>query len=349
MVTRESEASRSTIPVPLAAYDVLGYSSPLFAVVETDPLANFLKRIVRKLRYQPRNFSLTLFFLLALLAWGCMGTGAAAVSAIDDTGRKIQLSRPAQRIISLAPHTTELLFAAGAGDRIVAVAEFSDYPPAARTLPRIGDAIRLDRERIVMLKPDLVVAWGSGNQAADLEALREFGFPLFISEPRQPEDIPRQLESLGALTGNPETAGKKAKVFRDRLAALRAKYAGRETVSVFFQVTGRPLMTINGEHLISALLELCGGRNLFGHLSILAPSVSREAVIAVAPEVILYSEYPGNEAADLKLQWDPWQTIPAVKQKQIVGIPADLIHRAGPRVLEGAERICVAVDRARGS
>lgn len=287
------------------------------------------------------------FFLSILLAWGCIGTGTAAVSAIDDTGQKIQLRQPARRIISLAPHATELLFAAGAGSRVVAVAEFSDYPPAARALPRIGDSIRLDRERIVMLKPDLVVAWGSGNQAADLEALREFGIPLFVSEPRQPEDIPRQLESLGALTGNPEVAAKNAKVFRDRLAALRAEYAGRESVSVFFQVAGRPLMTINGEHLISALLELCGGRNLFGKLSSLAPSISREAVIAVAPEVILYSEYPGNEAMDLRLQWDSWQTIPAVKQRHIYGIPVDLIHRAGPRVLEGAERICAAVDRAR--
>ncbi|MEE8343101.1 MAG: cobalamin-binding protein [Gammaproteobacteria bacterium] len=281
------------------------------------------------------------------MSWDCFGACVAAVSAIDDTGQKIQLSQPARRIISLAPHVTELLFAAGAGDRIVAVTEFSDYPPAARALPRIGDSVRLDRERIVMLKPDLVVAWGSGNQAADLEALRKFGIPLFISEPRQPEDIPRQLESLGTLAGTPETAGKRAKMFRDHLAALRAEYAGRETVSVFFQVAGRPLMTINGEHLISGLLELCGGRNLFGKLSSLAPSVSREAVINLAPEVILYSEYPGNEAADLKLQWDPWQTIPAVKKRQIYGIPVDLIHRAGPRVLEGAERLCAAVDRAR--
>ena len=285
--------------------------------------------------------------LMGLLFWGVTSVSAANVSAVDDTGQTVQLSRPARRVISLAPHITELLFAAGAGDQIVGAAEFSDYPAGALHIPRIGDATRVDRERIALLQPDLVVAWGSGNPAAELQALRKLGIPVFVSEPRRLEDIPRQLESLGRLTGHVETSQLAAQLFRSRLATLRDANSSAERLEVFFQVASHPLITLNGRHLINAVIELCGGRNIFGESAGLAPNVSIEAVVAAAPEVILYSEYPGHGSAELKSQWGDWRTIPAVYRQQLFGIPADVINRAGPRVLEGGTSICVAFDAVR--
>jgi len=268
----------------------------------------------------------------------------ADISAVDDAGNTLRLDQPAQRIVSLAPHITEFLFAAGAGKQIVAVTAFSDYPPAARDILSVGDSSRLDREKLLLLRPDLVVAWGSGTPASEIEALQQFGIPVFISEPRHLDSIPSQLETFGVLTGHSETAINAARKFRGRLQSLRARHAGKETVKVFFQVAGRPIITINGEHMISAVIELCGGRNLFAELPGLAPSVSLEAVIALAPEIILYSEYPGHGAVELSSQWDSWQVVPAVSKGQIYGVPVDLINRPGPRILEGAARICKVLD-----
>lgn len=282
--------------------------------------------------------------LVLLLAAG--GARGAGVEARDDLGQVVFLQRPAQRIVSLAPHVTELLFAAGAGGRVVGAVESSDYPPAARRIRRVGGAAALDLEAIVALRPQLVVAWDTGNPSAPIERLRALGYPVYVSEPRALEDIGRTLRRLGRLAGTEAQARTAAAAYERRLQALRNRYAGRAPLSVFYQVWDRPLITVNGEHLISAVLELCGGRNVFADLPALAPQVSLEAVLARQPEVIVMA--PAPEVADTwRVGWRRWSGLPAVQADSLFVIDPDLLHRQGPRVLEGAERLCRVLQKAR--
>jgi iron complex transport system substrate-binding protein len=188
----------------------------------------------------------------------------AAVSVVDDAGETVTLAQPARRIVSLAPHVTELIFAAGGGDRIVGTVSYSDYPPQARDIPRVGDNKALDLERIAALKPDLIVVWRHGNAQKQTDRLRALGMPLFFSEPRKLDGIADNLEKLGTLMGTTPVAHRAATDFRQQVSTLRKTYAGRPPVTVFYQVWQQPLMTLNGEHMVSDLLALCGGRNLFG-------------------------------------------------------------------------------------
>lgn len=270
----------------------------------------------------------------------------AAVEATDDAGNAIVLPAPARRIVSLAPHVAELLFAAGAGDRVVATVEYSDYPPAARAIPRIGGAGGLDLERIVALQPDLIVGWASGNPRHAIERLRSFGFPVYLTEPRRLEDIARHLEHLGRLAGTGAAARAAAERFTSRHRALAARYAARTPVRVFYQVLDPLLITVNGEHLISEVLRLCGGVNVFAGLPVLAPAVGEEAVLQADPAAIL----AGGTAEG----WRPWQArwrgrseLAAVKHGALYFIPADLLHRHSPRVIDGAQQVCEALDDAR--
>ena len=187
----------------------------------------------------------------------------AAISVTDDAGATVTLQRPAQRIVSLAPHVTELLFAAGGGARIVGTVAYSDYPPPARDIPHVGDNRSLDLERIAALKPDLVVVWRHGNAQKQIDRLRALGIPLFFSEPHRMSDIPRSIETLGTLLDTRASAHDAAQQFRQRVDMLRNRYASRPPVTVFYQVWEQPLMTLNGQHIFSDMLALCGGRNVF--------------------------------------------------------------------------------------
>jgi len=286
--------------------------------------------------------------LLLVLAWLVSGAAPAApVSAVDDAGTVIHLSHPARRIVSLAPHATELLFDAGAGAQVVGTVSYSDYPPAARRLPRVGNASRIDRERVLALHPDLVVGWGSGNPPGQLAALRRLGIPVFVSEPRRFRTIAHDLRALGRLAGTEPAAGAAAQAFERRLKALRRRYTGRSPVTVFFQVSTHPLITVTGEHIISRVLRLCGGRNIFADLSGLAPQVSLEAVLAARPRAIVFSSYAGQDSRSMGAFWSRWKAVPAVRNGAIFGIPADLIARPTPRILDGAAMICRDLQKVR--
>jgi iron complex transport system substrate-binding protein len=276
-----------------------------------------------------------------------MAAGAeAAVSAVDGSGREIRLAQPARRIVSLSPHITELLFAAGAGDRVAAAVDFSDYPAAARKLPRVGNHQLPDLERLLAFKPDLVVVWSSGNAAGLADRLRGLGLTVFASEPRRLEGIPLELERLGHLAGADAAARRAATDFRTRLARLRAAQAGKPPVPVFFQIWPRPLMTVNGSHVISDLLRLCGGENLFDRLPALAPTVDPEAVLAAAPEAIIASTDSSGDDAGLD-QWRRWPQLPAVARGNLFVLSGDLVTRQTPRILEGAEQLCTLLDTVR--
>lgn len=285
--------------------------------------------------------------LAGFLAWlVCISAWAGGVSVTDDAGRRVVLPHPAQRIVSLAPNLTELLFAAGAGQQVVGAVRYSNYPPAARRLPRVGDYQSLDLEAIIALRPDLIVAWRSGNPPAQVAQLAALGFPVYFSEPRRLPDIPSTLERLGRLAGSEKIASRAAASFRRKISRLSAMYAKRAAVRVFFEIWNMPLMTISHRHIISAVLRLCGAKNIFGDLSALAPTVSMEAVLASNPDAILMTGRRRHRAQWMRF-WRRWPQLTAVKENHLFFISADDIVRPGPRLAEGAVQVCRAVEKAR--
>ncbi len=267
----------------------------------------------------------------------------AAISVQDDMRHAVTLAAPAQRIVSLAPHTTELLFAAGAGSKIVGISEYSDYPAAARSIASIGSSAALDLERILALKPDLIVSWGSGNLGPQVGKLRELGIPVFESEPRDFDTVATSLERLAQLAGTTAVGQQAASQFRSRLAQLSATYAQRPTVTVFYQVWRDPLMTLNDAHLVSSVIRLCGGQNIFGKLPTLVPTVNVEALMQADPEVIL----AGSSADDPKYDWRRFGRLKAVVRGNLFTLNSDQMTRPGPRILDGADAMCRHLESAR--
>ena len=258
----------------------------------------------------------------------------------------LPLKQPAQRIISLAPHITEVLFAAGAGSRVVGTVSYSDYPEAAKTIALIGTYTRVDLEAIVALKPDLVIGWQSGNPSAAIAKLRSLGVPVFISQPDHIEDVARTLEQFGRLAGSEASAAAAARRFRERHAQLQTRYAKRPAVDVFYEVWNQPLMTVNGHQIISDILRLCGARNVFAELPTLAPEVTVEAVLAANPEVVIASGM-GEARPEWLDQWKHWPKLTAAARGNLFFVPPQLIQRHTPRMLEGAERVCANIETAR--
>jgi len=269
----------------------------------------------------------------------------AAVSVTDDAGTTVVIEAPARRIVSLAPHATELLYAAGAGARIVGVLDSSDWPPEARTKPRVGDAHALDLERIVALAPDLVVTWPYAAPA-QVGALLAHGVPVFVADPATIDGIAADIERLGMLAGTVPTANARAAAFRARLARLSARHRGARTVRLFYEIWNAPLYTIGGRHLITEAIGVCGGGNIFASLLLPAPTVSVEAVLAAQPEAIVAGADDGVRPAWLD-DWKRWPSLAAVASGNLFVVDANLLHRAGPRFLDGVEQLCAALDQAR--
>ena len=281
-------------------------------------------------------------FLLSLVAVAAQ----AEVSVRDDIGNTVRLAQPAKRIVSLAPHMTETLFAAGAGERIVGTVDYSDYPEAAKKIQRVGGYSRLDLEAIAALKPDLIVGWQIGNAAAHLDKLKGLGYTIYVSQPNRIEDVASEIERLGTLAGG-ATAAAEAKRFRERLAALRAQYSGKASVRTFYQIWKQPLMTVGKNQIISDAIRLCGGENVFGKLEQMAPTVTVEAVIAANPETIIASGM-GDSRPEWLDDWKKWTGIEAVKRDNLFFVPPELIQRHTPRLLEGTEILCKHLETVRG-
>lgn len=285
--------------------------------------------------------------LLATLAGGLFATAAGAEIAVtDDAGQAIRLAAPAQRIVSLAPHITEMLYAAGAGAALVGSVDHSDYPPAAKTIPRVGGYSRLDLEAVLALKPDLVVGWQSGNPAVALDKLRTLGLAVYVDQPNKLLDVARSIENLGRLAGTAAVADAAAARFRQRHAQYAARYAGRPKVRVFYQVWKQPLTTINGRQIISDVIRLCGGENVFAELPVLAPTVTVEAVLTANPEAIVASGM-GAARPEWLDDWRRWPSLTAVARDNLYFVPPELIQRHTPRVLDGAEQLCGHLETAR--
>jgi len=265
--------------------------------------------------------------------------------AIDDAGAEVVLASPARRIVSLAPHATELLFAAGAGSSVVGVARGSNHPEHARSLPVVGDAYAIDVERIVSLRPDLVVTWPY-TAPAQVAKLAARGVAVFTTDPRTIDGIAEDIERLGALAGTTPVATSAARRFRAAVASAAALAEGRAKVRVFYQIWGEPTYTVGGGHLISQAIAACGGENVFAALALPAPQVSTEAVIAARPEAIVAGTDGAARPAWLDA-WSRWTAVPAVRDGQIRVVDADRLHRPGPRFADGVAELCAAIDRAR--
>ena len=273
-------------------------------------------------------------------------TSLSEIRVVDDTGKTIILEGPANRIISLAPHVTELLFAAGAGEQVIAVSAYSNYPQQAQSLPVISAGTGLDIERIIALKPDLVIAWKSGNPATQVTQLEQLGLQVFFSEPREIDAIAETLLRFGLLSGHESQAEVAASKYRKEVSALRSDYKNKKPVSVFYQVWQKPLMTVNGRHMISHWLALCGGKNIFNDLPSLVPVIDKESVLLANPQVIVTGGYAGqdNNWRDL---WNRWPNLAAVEQKNLYTVPAEIMDRQTPRAVIAARELCEKIDRAR--
>jgi iron complex transport system substrate-binding protein len=250
---------------------------------------------------------------------------------------------PASRIVTLSPHLTELVFDAGAGDRLVGVVEYSDYPPAALEIPRIGDAFRFDRERLAGARPDLVLAWEGGTPVSAIDQLIGDGYRVEVITTSEPEDIARALERIGELTGSASVAAPKAAAFRREMAALEARFSGRPPVRVFFQLSARPLYTVGSGQIIDRVIALCGGINVFGGLRQLAPVVTEEAVVAADPQIMLTT----SPESDPLGRWSRFPDITAVRNQRLYEVEGDWLSRQGLRLVKGAGQVCTLIDAAR--
>ncbi len=277
------------------------------------------------------------FFTAAILS--SVTPSFAAVTVRDDRGVTVQLAAPARRIVTLAPSLAELAYAAGAGGYLVGVSAYSDYPAEVKNLPQLGGFGRFDLERLVKLKPDLAIAWQSGNSAVEVTLLARLGIPLYVAEARRLGDIPRHIEAIGRLAGSDAAAQSSATAFRRGVAELGERHTAARRVTIFHEIWHQPLMTINDTHLIGDVIRLCGGVNPFAGMAALTPTLAEENVLATDPELIVTS--------GPTTQWARFPALRAVRNGRVRVIDPDYLHRATPRILEGARQLCDLLDEAR--
>lgn len=271
---------------------------------------------------------------------------AFAIEVRDDSGRLIRLAHPATRVITLAPNLTELAFDLGAGDKVVATVQFSNYPPAAKRLPRIGSSSSLNLEAILGYHPDLVLAWRSGNSPQQLRAIARLGIPVYRSEPQSLQDVATTLVRLGKLLGKQARAETLAQHMRAGIAQLQRQYAHRRSITGFYQIWNKPIYTVNGQHIISHIMRLCGVQNVFADAPVIAPRVSTEAVLARNPQMIISGGSARLRAQNLS-SWQAWPQLAAVRAHNLFYIAPNLLQRDTPRILEGARLLCRQADVAR--
>lgn len=282
--------------------------------------------------------------LACTLASAIASSASAAITVHDDDGKPVTLQKPAQRIISMAPHVTEMLFVAGGGDKIVGTVAYSDYPEAAAKIPRIGDNRQVDIERVIAMKPDLIVAWMHGSSERQIDMVRKLGVPIYHSEPQKLEGIADSLQRLGQLMGTEAVATPAAADLRQKLAALGAQYSKRPPVRLFYQVWDKPLYTLNGKHIVSDAIRLCGGENIFAQMKVTAPVVNVESVLQEDPEVVFGTAEKDYGGVNL---WRQYTTLKATRMGNLFTLEGDLLNRAGPRMIQGATFLCEKLELAR--
>ena len=283
---------------------------------------------------------------LACLLWVIAEQSYAAIEVVDDNGDLLRLQQPASRIVSLSPNITEVLFHIGAGSQIVGADEYSNYPPQALEITRVNNYAAANYELILSLKADLVIAWQSGNGEKVIESIRALGIPVFVVETRQLDDISALFKRLGQLSGQLAQAQQQATEFTRRLERLRKSNRAKAPIRTFYQIWSDPLITLNGQHIVSNVIELCGGINIFADAIPLVPYVNIESVLVADPQVIIAGASKEQQLLQSN-NWQKWDSLSAVKNQHIYAIPADLMQRHSSRILDGAQLVCDYLDRAR--
>ncbi|WP_395700651.1 cobalamin-binding protein [Aquabacterium sp.] len=285
---------------------------------------------------------------VVVLVWALLAgplASAAPVTVRDDAGHVLSLPAPAHRVVALAPHLAELVFDAGAGERLVGVMRYSDFPQAVSRLPVVGDAFAVNLEVIASLKPDLLLMWSSGVNPRQQQRLQTLGVTTFDSEIGSIEALGSTLRRLGTLFGTEAIAEAAAQRAEGRWQALKARYAQRRPVRVFYQLWHEPLMTVNRQHLIAQAIEACGGINVFGQQPLLTPTISWEAAVAADPQVVITGA-GRDEPARLEA-WQRFGRVEAVKRGLVIALDGEQLARMTPRFIDAAQSLCEAIDRAR--
>lgn len=282
---------------------------------------------------------------LCITSFYCFTALAAPITVTDYTGAVIQLDKPATRIISLAPHITENVFSAGAGDLLVGVMAFSNFPESAKLLPIVGSAQGVNLEKIISLSPDLVLAWHSGLSQSTLTRLKQLSIPVYHDEPRHLEDIAKSIRDIAYLAGREAVAETLVIDYLSELAQMREQYQTRYPVSVLYQIWHEPLMSLNGEHIVTDVMELCGGRNAFADAAVIAPVISIEAVLERDPDTIITSG--AGEFSESLRAWERWPELSAVKNQQLFMMPPDILQRHSVRLLKAAKILCEHLENVR--
>jgi iron complex transport system substrate-binding protein len=283
---------------------------------------------------------------LALLFLAGIAVPAQAITVLDFSGREVTLDQPAKRIVALAPHIVENLYSAGAGDKLVGVVSYSNFPDEAKNVPEVGTYNAFSLEQVLALNPDLVVMWGSGNGMQTLSTFEALGIPVYVSELRQLSDVPKSIRNLSQLAGTPAIGEAEASRIETELNALQRRYGEKRSLSVLYQIWNDPLQTVNGEHLISEIIALCGGHNVFGDASSLAPRVSIESVLLRDPDAIVASGM-GEARPEWLDQWRAYPSLTAVADEALFFVNPDHLQRPSARIVLGAQSLCQQLDQIR--
>ena len=283
---------------------------------------------------------------LVLLFLAVIAVPAQAITVLDFSGREVTLDQPAKRIVALAPHIVENLYSAGAGDKLVGVVSYSDFPDEAKNVPEVGTYNAFSLEQVLALNPDLVVMWGSGNGMQTLSTFEALGIPVYVSELRQLSDVPKSIRNLSQLAGTPAIGEAEASRIETELNALHRRYGEKRSLSVLYQIWNDPLQTVNGEHLISEIISLCGGHNVFGDASSLAPRVSIESVLLRDPDAIVASGM-GEARPEWLDQWRAYPSLTAVADEALFFVNPDHLQRPSARIVLGARSLCQQLDQIR--
>ena len=283
---------------------------------------------------------------LALLFLAGIAVPAQAITVLDFSEREVTLDQPAKRIVALAPHIVENLYSAGAGDKLVGVVSYSNFPDEAKNVPEVGTYNAFSLEQVLALQPDLVVMWGSGNGMQTLSKFEAMGIPVYVSELRQLSDVPKSIRNLSQLAGTPAIGEAEASRIETELNALHRLYGEKRSLSVLYQIWNDPLQTVNGEHLISEIISLCGGYNIFGDARSLAPRVSIESVLLRDPNAIVASGM-GEARPEWLDQWRAYPSLTAVSDEALFFVNPDHLQRPSARIVLGAQSLCQQLDQIR--
>jgi iron complex transport system substrate-binding protein len=283
---------------------------------------------------------------LALLFLAVIAVPAHAITVQDFSGREVTLAQPAERIVALAPHIVENLYSAGAGDKLVGVVSYSNFPDAAKNVPEVGTYNAFSLEQVLALQPDLVVIWGSGNGMQTLPQFETLGIPVYVSELRQLSDVPKSIRNLSQLAGTPTIGEAEASRIEAELSILQRRYKERRSLSVLYQIWNDPLQTVNGEHLISEIIALCGGYNVFGDANSLAPRISIESVLLRDPDAIVASGM-GEARPEWLDEWRAYPSLTAVADNALFVVNPDHLQRPSARIVLGAQSLCQQLDQVR--